>query len=61
MTNLADEVIARDRGLCHFCGAPGADTARRVGLRQRRPDQLPTEYAAVHEDCNATRPNRWGW
>jgi 5-methylcytosine-specific restriction endonuclease McrA len=49
---MSKRVIARDRGICHWCGHPGADEADHVvELADGGADELDN-MRAIHHDCN---------
>jgi 5-methylcytosine-specific restriction endonuclease McrA len=60
-TRISREVIARDGGICHICGLPGADTTDhlnpRRGERQHR-EADKRELAAAHRACNSRKGAR---
>lgn len=55
---LSREVIARDGGRCHLCGAEGADTADHLVPRSRGGTDDPSNLRAAHRVCNARRGAR---
>jgi 5-methylcytosine-specific restriction endonuclease McrA len=50
-------VIARDRGICHICNLPGADTADHLDPVSRHGPGIPAldRLAAAHRSCNSRR------
>jgi hypothetical protein len=50
-------VLARDRGICHICGRPGADTADHLDpVSEHGPGIPPLDrLAAAHRSCNSRR------
>ncbi|MCK9497119.1 MAG: HNH endonuclease [Dehalococcoidia bacterium] len=46
------KVIARDRGVCHLCSQPGADTADHVVPRARGGSDDEANLKAAHQSCN---------
>jgi 5-methylcytosine-specific restriction protein A len=50
---LSAEVIARDGGLCRWCGKPGADTAHHLLERKAGGTDHPNNICAVHRACHA--------
>jgi 5-methylcytosine-specific restriction endonuclease McrA len=54
---LSKFVIARDRGICHICGLPGADTADHLDpVAERGPGLPPPDrLKAAHRACNTRR------
>ncbi|TAN59223.1 MAG: HNH endonuclease [Rhodospirillales bacterium] len=52
-------VIWRDRGICHVCGKPGADTAHHVIEKRHSGSDDPSNLRAVHRSChNRTHGHR---
>lgn len=52
-------VIRRDRGICHICGRPGADTADHlVPVARGGAWYDPANLAAAHRRCNLSRGAR---
>ncbi len=49
---LAASVVARDRGICHLCGQPGADTAHHLVEKRRGGTDEPANLRAVHRHCH---------
>jgi 5-methylcytosine-specific restriction endonuclease McrA len=49
---LAAAVIVRDRGICHICGKPGADTAHHLVEKRRGGTDAPANLRAVHRGCH---------
>ena len=52
-------VLRRDKGICHLCDQPGADTADHlVPWRETQDDSLSNLKAAHHDPCNRLRGDR---
>jgi 5-methylcytosine-specific restriction endonuclease McrA len=49
---LAAAVIVRDRGICHLCGQPGADTGHHLVEKRRGGTDDPANLRAVHRGCH---------
>ena len=49
---LALSIIARDGGICHVCGQPGADTAHHLVGRRKGGSNDPGNLRAVHRGCH---------
>ena len=49
---LAAAVIVCDRGICHICGQPGADTAHHLVEKRRGGTDDPANLRAVHRGCH---------
>ena len=57
--HIVPRVIRRDRGICHLCGQPGADTADHIlPVSLGGTDALDNLAAAHHNPCNIIRGNR---
>lgn len=52
---IKDEVLARDDGVCHICGEPGATTVDHLQPRAFGGTDDPENCAAAHEACNVIR------
>jgi 5-methylcytosine-specific restriction endonuclease McrA len=53
---ISRQVIARDEGICHICGEPGADTADHLLPRSLGGDSADMGLlAAAHRACNSRR------
>lgn len=48
-------VIARDKGICHLCGLPGADTADHLIPWSRGGTDDVHNLRAAHRTCNTKR------
>ena len=57
---LAAAVIARDQGICHLCGQPGADTAHHLIEKRRGGSDDPANLRAVHRGCHNRAHARMG-
>jgi 5-methylcytosine-specific restriction protein A len=55
---ISRAVIARDEGICHICGEPGAGTADHLVPRSLGGDNDPSLLAAAHRSCNSRRGAR---
>jgi 5-methylcytosine-specific restriction endonuclease McrA len=51
-------IIRRDRGVCHLCGLPGADTADHLIPYSAGGSNAPANLKAAHVDCNRRRGAR---
>lgn len=55
-------IIRRDRGICHLCGQPGADTADHLIPYSQGGTDAPSNLAAAHHTvwphCNMIRGDR---
>lgn len=49
---LRDEILARDNGICHLCGLPGADTADHVTPANWGGENTHADLKAAHRACN---------
>ena len=49
---LRAAVIARDRGICHLCGQPGADTAHHLVEKRHGGSDDPSNLRAIHRGCH---------
>lgn len=49
---MSRRVIARDRGVCHWCGRPGADEADHVVELADGGADDEGNMRAIHHDCN---------
>ncbi len=49
---LAASVVARDRGICHLCGEPGADTAHHLVPKRLGGADHPANLRAIHCGCH---------
>ena len=58
---LAASVIARDHGICHLCGQPGADTAHHLVEKRRGGSDDPSNLKAVHRGCHNRAHGRRGF
>lgn len=56
--SISKQVIKRDRGICHLCGQPRADTADHIVPRSKGGDNHPSNLRAAHRSCNSARGNR---
>lgn len=55
---LRPYILRRDRGLCHLCGKPGADSVDHlVPVAHGGTDEV-TNLAAAHKACNSSRGAR---
>jgi len=58
---IVPRILARDRGICHLCGQPGADTVDHV---QSGDDHRDSNLAAVHDTnpphCHRRKSSREG-
>lgn len=52
---ISRRVIARDHGICHLCGQPGADTADHLIPRSRGGRSEMKNLAAAHRACNSQK------
>lgn len=52
---ISRKVIARDKGICHICGLPGADTADHLIPRSKGGTNHPSNLAAAHRACNSRK------
>lgn len=57
------DVIARDAGICHLCGGPGADEIDHIVPYadqdpRTRDDLDASQFLAAHRSCNARRGRR---
>ncbi|WP_280314457.1 HNH endonuclease [Nocardia wallacei] len=52
-------VLRRDRGICHICGKPGADTVDHITPQSQGGRDHPDNYAAIHDDpCHRIKTNQ---
>lgn len=60
--SLRRAVLARDHGICHVCGQPGADTVDHVTPQSQGGSDDPTNLAPVHDrtppHCHRAKTNR---
>lgn len=49
---IARAVVKRDRGICHWCGKPGATEADHVVELADGGADDPANMRAIHHDCN---------
>jgi 5-methylcytosine-specific restriction protein A len=55
-------IIVRDRGICRFCGLPGATEVDHVVPKAHGGSDAPGNLAAAHKGCNSAaggRTRRW--
>lgn len=52
---MSKRVIARDRGVCHWCGRTGADQADHVVELADGGADEPSNMRAIHKDCNLVK------
>jgi 5-methylcytosine-specific restriction endonuclease McrA len=57
---LAAWVVARDNGICHLCGEPGADTAHHLIEKRQGGSDDPTNLRAIHRGCHNRLHTRRG-
>jgi 5-methylcytosine-specific restriction endonuclease McrA len=57
---LAGSVVARDRGICHICGQPGADTDHHLMAKRDGGADHPANLCAVHRGCHNSAHRRRG-
>ncbi len=57
---LAASVVARDGGICHVCGLPGADTAHHLIERRQGGADHPDNLRAIHRGCHNRLHRRRG-
>ena len=49
---ISKAVIARDHGICHICGLPGANSADHIIPHAKGGSDDPTNLRAAHMTCN---------
>ncbi len=57
---LAASVVVRDRGICHICGQPGADTAHHLMAKRDGGADHHANLRAVHRGCHNSAHRRRG-
>lgn len=50
---LRPKILARDKGICRFCGRPGADSVDHVIPKSRGGTDAAENLAAAHRFCNS--------
>lgn len=55
---IVPRIVRRDRGMCHLCDLPGADTADHVVPFKVSQDNRDVNLRAAHRDCNQIRGDR---
>lgn len=60
-STIVPRIMARDRGICHLCGQPGADT---IDHKQPGDDHRDANLGAVHDHnpphCHRAKTTREG-
>lgn len=56
--HIVPRVLRRDRGICHLCDDPGADTADHVVPHAHGGTDRMDNLKAAHVDCNRIRGDR---
>jgi 5-methylcytosine-specific restriction endonuclease McrA len=57
---LAAWIIARDGGICHLCGQPGANTAHHLIDKRDGGSDDPSNLRAIHVGCHNRLHSRRG-
>ena len=57
---LAASIIARDHGICCFCGETGADTAHHLVEKRQGGNDDPANLRAIHRGCHNRLHGRKG-
>lgn len=52
---LSARVLREERGMCHICGRPGADTADHVIPKRAGGTDDRDNLRAAHRSCNASK------
>jgi 5-methylcytosine-specific restriction enzyme A len=51
----SEEVIRRDKGICHICGKSGADTTDHKKPKKLGGSNKKSNLAAAHRSCNGKK------